>query len=52
MCTSAVITGAICFLAGFGLGRFLTWTKKEPKSSTHKNEDDFCGILIITEYHG
>ena len=52
MCEIAIITGTICLLVGFCLGRFLTWTKKEPKTSKCKNEVDFGGILIISEYNG
>lgn len=50
MCTSAVITGVVSFILGFGLGRFLTWTKKEHKPVTKNDRKEGQSVLRIHIY--
>ena len=50
MCTTAIVTGVICLLAGFGVGGVLALNDKLPrlqKMEDEKDTIDFGRIFII-----
>lgn len=50
MCTTAIITGIVSFIFGFGLGRLLPLTKEEPKPVTKNDRKEGQSVLRIRIY--
>lgn len=49
MCTTAIITGAVCFLVGFGLGCYLNWDNKKPEKKPTK---EYLDYIVSIKYNG